>query len=309
MVPIRRHAGDWRAYLAAGAAACLLGGSAQAQQTENHPAKAADVQRQSGADGAKSGNAPAASPSAAQSEQGDTQHASRQGADTAGDKWNLTDTVQAISAFLSAVATTALAFFAALQVAIYRRQTRVMDVTFKATSRAASAASRSARAAEKAIAKSDETLAHSKESAAAALDSSHRMERAYAFISFAGEGGLVLAPPWGFRVIPMISNYGKTPAFVKKISVKGFQHRRPVDGSNCTVGGDIPADYIWTAGQETAMPQFTSYHATHFAWIGMECIYDDIFGESHFSRFLAVVSMEDGGAEFILDEPYWNEWS
>jgi len=66
------------------------------------------------------------------------------------------------------VATVALAIFAWRQIKIYQRQTRVMDLTFKTSARAARAASKSAEAAEKAVAKSDEILIHARVSSAEA---------------------------------------------------------------------------------------------------------------------------------------------
>lgn len=121
-------------------------------------------------------------------------------------QWSIAEVVQAGSAVASAAATIAIAGFAAWQICIYRRQTRVMDLTFRAARRANRATVRSAKAAENAVIKSDEILTHAQESSVQEL-------RAYVFL----EACNFIFDNDSITVTLKFTNAGQTPAYKAKI--------------------------------------------------------------------------------------------
>jgi hypothetical protein len=117
------------------------------------------------------------------------------------DRWRITDAVQAISAAVSAIATVALAGFAAVQIRIYQRQTRVMDLTFKASRRATRAAVRSAVAAERALTELERPYIVVDMTESQGIDA-----RTAAF------GGRRLLDPLHYRLV----NHGRTAAILRE---------------------------------------------------------------------------------------------
>jgi hypothetical protein len=149
-----------------------------------------------------------APPRKAQRVQGDNRQGARD-SDAQGNKWSITDTVQAISAGVTAIATVALAGFAAMQIMIYRRQTRVMDLSFRATRRAVHASQRSATAAEAAIDKGDAALTHAQSTANRQLRAYVSVER----VNFQLMNHKPDEPASGVLNVAIYwKNFGSTPA-------------------------------------------------------------------------------------------------
>jgi len=164
MVSVRCHARRWGACAALGialAAFALASASGQPKQPGGNTDQTG--QRQAPTKQDHTNTAPGATTPVNQA--GGGQGAGSGGSQASGgsaDGWKPAETVEATSAAFSAAATLALAGFAAVQIWIYNKQTKVMARTLSATRTAAAAASRSAEAADKAVLKSDELLRQSR---------------------------------------------------------------------------------------------------------------------------------------------------
>jgi len=214
MVPIRGHARRWGSYAAIAVAVfCLAAITTQADQAPRKADKSPNSQ--TGAEPHRSSSNPSSLPPLRPSALASVNQTKPPAMPSNGtqNQWRVTDIVQAISAGLSAVATAALAIFAWRQIKIYQRQTRVMDLTFKASAKAAraagksvEAAQRSATAAEDAVARADQMLLHSQKSSRQEL-------RAYVFLDAAE---MIVGGP-GIQITLRFKNSGLTPAYNARI--------------------------------------------------------------------------------------------
>ena len=308
MVLTRRHARRWGAYVAFGIA-LLTAEAAKAEQTHSEPYAANQI----GSEGAPhNGASKPSSPSPQQPAQlkGRNQSDAPQNGGSSGDnQLRITDVVQAISAALSMAATAALAIFAWRQIRIYQRQTRVMDLTFKASARASRAAAKSAKAAEDAVAKSDEILKHSREIAERDSETEYRRERPYLFAGVKLDS--LAVGPYAYRIVCGLRNSGRTPAFLKKMTGLFFNvepyemHIAPFHGATW------PLDFVYGASEEGNSPPFFSNMPTCYFCVAIE--YEDIDKRSHFSRAVyrvntALGTLEEGAILPIFANVYWNDW-
>jgi hypothetical protein len=213
---------------------------------------------------------------------------------------NVTDGIQAISAFLSMLAAVVLAAFAAVQIGIYQRQTRVMALTLRATARSVRASQRSANAAENAVTKSDAILVH-------AQDTAKKQLRAYVFFEGASlkdgpskavlTGGQVPGSIMSgcANVTINIKNFGQTPAYnVRHTSVIKFDSVDAADTialnpedktpttiapTKSTISSNATREPLAIRGLEELK------NAKAFITIYGRIIYDDVFGDPHWTNY------------------------
>lgn len=156
----------------------------------------------------------------------------------------------------------------------------------------------------RAVRAANETLEHERQAVVDNRATERHRERAYAFIGFAEK----MVGPFGHRLIINVRNYGKTPAFLKRIA--GFYFAtRPADGTSGTfMRQSYDVDFVFGADQLETLTPAPFDVPRQLAYVGLEITYEDIFGCSHYSRSLCRIDERPLlGGEFL--HPYWNDWS